>query len=308
VLLAAQAIPLWAEGATSLGAPLTAQAFLAGAIAFLLAMFHCLDDRAGEALTTLRPLLGTDDATFRELEYQLTTLPAWPTLLVSLMGIAVNLLLELMTGPYSPESLALYPVSRALLRVVYLACWWIMWAFLYHTVHQLIQIDRVHTRHTRVDLYRMDPLYAFSGVTALTAMSLTVLPYGFLLINQGLLLEPSAVGVVLPITALAFAAFLWPLAGTRRLVHRAKQRALEEAARRLRATFVDLHRRVDENDLGGIGGLESAISSLEMEMESLRAIPAWPWEPETMRWWVSALLLPLVLWIVQTILQGVVGR
>jgi hypothetical protein len=306
-LVAVQAIALWAEGATSVGSSLSAQAFLAGAIAFLLAMFHYLDDRAGEALMALRPLLRADDMTFRDLEYRLTTLPAWPALLASLAGIAVNVLLELMAGSYSPESLASYPVSRTLLRIAYFVCWWIMWVFLYHTVHQLIQIDRVYTRHTRVDLYRMDPLYAFSGVTALTAVSLTVLPYGFLLINQGLLLEPPALGVVLPMTALAFAAFLWPLAGIRRLVNRAKQRALEEAASRLRATFVDLHRRVDGSDLDGMGGLESAISGLQTEIESLRAIPAWPWDPETMRWWVSALLLPLVLWIVQAILQGVLG-
>jgi hypothetical protein len=307
ILFVAQAVVLWVEGVPSMGAPLAVQGFLAGAIAFLLGMFHFLDDKAGEALTTIRPLLKAEEGAFHELDYRLTTLPAWPALLVSLIGIGVNLLLELVTGPYTLESLASYPISRTLLRIVYLACWGVMWAFMYHTVNQLRQISRTYTRYARVDLYRIEPLYAFSGVTALTAVSLTVCPYGFLLVSGGALGDPSSLGYLLVMTALALTAFLWPLTGVRRLVYLEKERALEEAGRRYKATFAELHRRVDEQELAGMGDLNMTIMSLDAEIRSLGAIPTWPWQPDTMRWLLSALLLPLILWVVQAILQKVLG-
>jgi hypothetical protein len=307
VLIAVQVLVLWVEGVASMGASLAVQGFLAGAIAYLLGMFHLLDDKAGEALATLRPLLKTDEGTFHELNYRLTTLPARPTLLVSLIGIAGNMLLELVTGPYTLESLASYPISRTWMRIVYFVCWGIMWAFMYHTVNQLRQINRVYTQYARVDLCRIELLYAFSGVTALTAVSLTVCPYGFMLVNGGMLGDPSSLGYLLLMTALALVAFLWPLTGVRRLVYLEKMRALEEATRRFRAAFDDLHRRVDEKEFAGTSDLNMAIMSLDIEIKSLQAIPTWPWQPDTMRWLLSALLLPLILWVIQAVLQSVLG-
>jgi hypothetical protein len=307
VLFAVQAVVLWVEGVSPMSSPLSVQGFLAGAIAFLLGMFHLLDDKAGEALTTMRPLLKADEETLHELAYRLTTMSAWPALLVSLIGIGINLLLESVTGPYTLEPLASIPISRTLLRIGYLACWGVMWAFMYHTVSQLRQIHRTYTQYARVELYRIEPLYAFSGVTALTAVSLTVCPYGFLLVSGGVLGDPSALGYLLVMTALALTAFLWPLAGVRRLVYLEKERALQEAGGRYQAMFMELHRRVDEKELAGMGDLNMTVMSLDMEMKSLQAIPTWPWQPDTMRWLLSALLLPLILWVAQAILQKVLG-
>jgi hypothetical protein len=182
-----------------------------------------------------------------------------------------------------------------------------MWAFMYHTANQLRQINRIYTQYAQVDLCRIEPLHAFSGVTALTAVSLTVCPYGFMLVSGGVLGDPSALGYLLVMTVLALVAFLWPLTGVRRLVYREKQRALEEATRRLRATFDDVHRLVDEKELTGIGNVNMTIMTLDVEIRSLEAIPTWPWQPDTMRWLLSALLLPLILWVVQAILQRGVG-
>jgi len=57
VLLLVQAIVLWIEGTFPIGTFLPVQGFLAGVIAFWLVLFHYLDERAGAALTTLRPAL-----------------------------------------------------------------------------------------------------------------------------------------------------------------------------------------------------------------------------------------------------------
>ena len=129
-LFLAQAIVLWVEGAFPSGT-LPAFGYLAGAIAFILALFHYLDEWAGGALATLRPALNTGEQGYSELHYQLTKLPARSTLLASLAVLTTVLLTEVIGGgPYRLDALDTFPISANLLRVLYLLCWWVWGAFI----------------------------------------------------------------------------------------------------------------------------------------------------------------------------------
>ena len=55
--------------------------------------------------------------------------------------------------------------------------------------------------------------------------------------------------------------------------------------------------------LDQVGDLKTTLSTLEMELTSLRKIPTWPWEPETLRWLIGALVLPLGIWLIQYVFQ-----
>jgi hypothetical protein len=307
VLFAAQAATLWLEGAFDIGA-LAVLGFLTGMIAFFLILCHDLNARADSALATLRPILKADEKAYGELRYQVTTLPALPTLLASLIALGVALTIEAIgEGPYRVEALDPFAVSSRLLRVVYLVCWAFFGVFIYHTVHQLRQVYGIYTKHTQIDLFRMGPLYAFSGVAALSAVGLTIPPYGFTILAAVPLTQPSILIVILPITLLALLAFIWPMLGAHRLLVEEKGRLLQEATLRLEDTFVDLHRRVDDKAFEGIDGLNTAMVSLERELKAIGGIPTWPWQPETVRGLVTAVLLPLGLWIVQFVLQSILN-
>jgi hypothetical protein len=166
----------------------------------------------------------------------------------------------------------------------------------------LRQVYRIYTRHTRISLFNMGPLYALSGVTALTAVGFIIPPYGFLALNP-ILLDPITFAYMLPITGLALAAFIWPLLGVHRLLAAEKEQRLGEAAQRFQATIAELHQRIDEGALDKMDGLNKAMSSLQIERKTLDAIPTWPWEPETVRLLITALALPLGLWFAQYVLQ-----
>jgi hypothetical protein len=86
-----------------------------------------------------------------------------------------------------------------------------------------------------------------------------------------------------------------------------KERLLGEAALRFEAAIAGLHQRMDSGKLEGMTDLNMAIASLELEQNALNRIPTWPWQPETVRWLVTALVLPLGLWIIQFVLQRVLG-
>jgi len=309
-LLLVQALVLWVEGPFPVGTFFPVQLFMAGLVGYFLALFEYLDNRAAAALTTLRPALKAAEEEYGRLRYQLTMLPARPTLLASVVTLFIATVLDNLPGaPSSFEALAAdSPTSAALAYFIYLITWCMFGAFIYHTIRQMRLINRIYTRHTRINLFRMGPLYAFSGLSALMAVGLTVPPYGFMAINQEILYDPRSVGVVFLVTVLAAVTFAWPLLGIHRLLVKEKERLLEESSRRLEATIVDLHQRVDSAELEGMMDLNMAIASLQIEQQALSRIPTWPWEPETVRLLITALVLPLVLWGAQIALQFFTGR
>ncbi|MCP4541049.1 MAG: hypothetical protein GY832_28265 [Chloroflexi bacterium] len=308
VLFLAQVIVLRVEGA-SLGVTLPMQGFIAGVIAFILALCHYLDARASTALETLRPALNTSEKEYDDLHYRLTTLPARSTVLLSLVAFLTPFLIESIGNePYRLEALAPFPISANLFRLLYLICWGVFGTLFYHTVHQLRLINRIYTEHTRINLFRMMPLYAFASLTAFTAGSLTVIPYAFFYVNRiSFMNDSGALVTVLVIQFLAIVAFVWPQLGIHRLQDAEHARLLDEINRRYETITTELHRRVDAGELQNIGDLNTAMSSLEMERQTLARISTWPWQPETVRWLVTALVLPLGLWLVQYFLQRVLG-
>jgi hypothetical protein len=117
-------------------------------------------------------------------------------------------------------------------------------------------------------------------------------PYGFVALIPGALSDPITVAYMLPITALALVAFVWPLLGIHRLLADEKARLLDEHALRFEATIAQLHQRVDNGELDGLESLDTALSTLQTGRDVLNGIPTWPWHPETVRLLFTALALP----------------
>jgi hypothetical protein len=303
-----QLMILWLEGALDDGYVPLVQGYLLGAATFFLVLFHYLSRLADSSLAALRPALTVSKDEYEGLHHQLTRLPWGTSILASLIALGFVLLSERILVPFQPEALNPYPTSAGILRVIYLVAWWVFGAFAYHTGHQLRTINRIYSRHTQVDLFHLKPLYAFSNYSALTAMSLAAIPYGWMAINHGdWTAELITLTVMVGITLLAVAAFAWPQFGIHRLAIAEKDRLLDEANKRLKATLEELHTRIDAGALESLHELSSAVSSLKTEVGILEEIPTWPWRPETVRWLASALLLPLGLWLVQLILQRIFG-
>jgi len=309
VLFSLQIAVFWSEGAYPVGVFLPAHALLATMIPLYLALLHYLDDKAGAALAVLRPALRVNEGgEYSGLRHQLTTLPARPTLLASLVGVPLVLLLnrsELVEKPSSFVALAGSPISTTLTLCIYMIVWWVVGAFIYHTVHQLRVIHLIYTRYTRVDLARMKPLYAFSALTAITAVALTASTYVWLAVNAGMLADRVALLITLPITALALVAFAWPLLGVHRLLVEEQHRRLDEVAQLFKTVTAELHRRLAEGEFEEMDDLGKALANLETERQMLRRTATWPWESETVRLLVTALALPLGLRFAEFVLQRI---
>jgi hypothetical protein len=158
-----------------------------------------------------------------------------------------------------------------------------------------------------VHLFAQRPLYAFSSVTAVTAGVLALAAYGWTALNPDNLTELYSMGGVVVIPMLALVVSTWPLLGTRRILYRQKAQRLDAVSLRDEAVYAEIHHCIEHKESEKLDELTKILSVLETERNTLDSISTWPWQPDTLRYLATALLLPLLLWIIQFVVQLIVG-
>ncbi len=179
----------------------------------------------------------------------------------------------------------------------------ILGTLIYHTIHQLRMINRIYAAHTHLNLYRLQPLYAFSIPTALTAGGLALYDYAWFATAPELLSQPASLMLGAFFALAAAVTFALPLLGIHERLVAEKRRMLAECSARFETTVTMLHRRVDRKALRQMDDFNKALASLEIEQAVLRRIPTWPWEPGTARGLAATLGLPILIWLIQFGLQ-----
>jgi hypothetical protein len=110
----------------------------------------------------------------------------------------------------------------------------------------------------------------------------------------------------LGLIGLAVASFILPL----RVMHgglvQSKLQLLDEMQDRLKQTLARIHATVVADDLSRADELNKTLTSLLAERDVLLHLPTWPWSTGTFRGFASAVLLPIVIWLVIRVLERVV--
>jgi len=270
---------------------------------FSLALQRHLARVASEALDRFRPLL--DGATeIEDLRYRLMVAPRREVLVVwalTTWGTVSNAVV----APANFEIVGLGPVEAAVL--VGYAC---LVGFSYSTlvlqvVRQLALVDRIHREAARVNLLDASPLQAFSRLTAQASLGLltlaavlatTTLPE-FAAASTSEVATALAAGLYVAIAVAAVAAFVLPLYGLHRRIATEKERLETEAGARLTSLLAALHADAAGLDLSRADGLNKLLGSAFAEREVLARLPTWPWQAATIRAFASALLLPVVIYV-----------
>ncbi len=300
-LILFQILFLWLDGGLAQAEVLLpVMIFNAFLIAFGLALVHLLDNQAVAALDSMRPVLEMTGPEFDDLQFRLSTLPSRPTLVVGLAVLAFLLLSEqLWVVPVRFAALEQLPVFAVVFQIMDKSPAIVFGAFLYHTARQLRLVHTINSDYVRINLFNLGPLQAFSRLTATTAVGLVVGVYGWMLINPDLLADPASIVSLAVITALAVGVFVWPLYGAHRLIEMEKRKALHEIDLRFEAAFARFDQGLDGVDYPAVERLHQTIASLEIRHRRIAAIPTWPWRPETARFALGAIALPLILTILQ---------
>jgi hypothetical protein len=258
-----------------------------------------LDRVAVQSLGAFRPLLNPkeDEAGLR---YQLTTMPALPALLAGLLWLLYFIAL----AHYNPiEEFKGRPVLTPVFLLAGSAAYALGGVFYYHTWHQLRLVHRMHAGARSFNLFRLAPIFAFSRLTARTgAIFLLLISLTYILFPYPLTDIRALASYLLQIllATLAFVVPLWPthqrLAAEKRRLQDAAGARMEDALHRLHASLPG----IDSQELVGI---KTGLESLLLERKVLDEIPTWPWQAATFRGVLTALLLPLLLLVIQQLLE-----
>jgi hypothetical protein len=278
-------------------------------------LMHYLDRSALTALERFRPALKAGEMRLSTIRFRMTTMPTIPALIATIVGVILYFII------FSPTTISTsmpdFRLSFSTISfVTVMANFLIMWAFygllIYHTIHQVAVIRDVFSKHTIADLFDKEPLYAFSNITGVTAMVLLLNSYGWMwgLVVGGALETnlTSALGVNAFFAVLSLFLFIWPLWGAHRLLVEVKRDALQSNAALMRKAIGELHANVENSQIEKIGEWQNALVALDLERTRLESVPTWPWRPEALRGLIAALVVPIIVWFMQFLLERVLGN
>lgn len=304
ILLIVTHAAAWADGTLTPG---TLDLYLSSLAIYpvvpLVAIYY-LDIKASAALDEMRPALSAGDD-LELLRYRITTMPPVAALIWSGIGLAFAFI-------YVAFGLAIPvqqggPAVRAVDMTIALVAFPLISVLFFHTVRQLRLIGDIQRQIPTIDLFQLRPLYAFSGVTSRSGLLILALAYVSAATDPStfVLTNPTIFAFVVVATVLAIATFILPLLGTQHRIAKEKADALAEVNSDLKSVLSEVSRRARSGDLTDADAVNKHLASAIAQRDLVARIPTWPWEPTTLRGFVTAVVLPIALWLVFRVLERV---
>lgn len=269
---------------------------------YFVALTHFLDGQALVALAKFRQVLSINEASYQQLAYGLTTIPARGAWLATVLALIPGAIVTI-TDPSDPFIRSGSPIAITVTLVASIFTLACVFIFAYHTIRQLRMIDQIHRLATKINPFHAGPLYAFSELTSRTGIGLIFFAYFIVLVSgpdpYSLLLYV----IIASIALVAIAAFVLPLLGMHERLKQEKAKLQAEVNHGIEVAHQELQERVQTRNFVGIDDLDKVISSLLSLREVAAKLSTWPWQAETLRGFVSALLLPVLIWILTTFLE-----
>jgi len=253
------------------------------------------------ALIKFRAALDIPQEEFDQLAHRFTQVPARTGWLITLVAAIFSILVISLLASYQRSGLSVlvfFATSVFMLSLVLF--------FFYYLVHALRMTVRLYERVERVNIFHPEPLYAFSGLTSRLGIFFVIAIMLSYLTNIAFSETPQ-VGSFFFYTSinlsLAVLAFILPLGGIHRKLEDAKELASRENDRRLDEAYRALHERNDRKDFAGMADFHHSIEALLAFRSEIKSLSTWPWGPGTLRSFITALLLPIVLWVAQQLIS-----
>lgn len=305
-LMLAETVIKWIDGAYPAGTIFPIHAVHTGLPLYVLATAHYLDSLAADKMGAFRSVFVGDATAYERLHYELTTTPARGALVATMIGAVSGALVSMLLPASITQAQKLFtsPAATVLEVTIMTVLWALLATVMYRTVRQLRIVSRIYAQHTHIDLFRLGPLYAFSTLTARTALSIMFALYVWFAVDPSpLLANVPFAGAVALFGLAAIVTFARPLLDLHELLSQEKRRLQDENGEQIKHIVAELHRTAASGEYAQAAQIEAVMNSLVAEREVLEKLRTWPWETETARLVVTATLLPMLLWLIQRLLE-----
>jgi hypothetical protein len=306
VLVAYDNVSLWLTGTQPVGSVSTDGIAGLAYGPYSIAAAHYFTRVAGRAIEVFRPASGLSDADYAARRYTLVTLPAgrlWLALLIGSIVALGSVAFAPAAGlaPYGGTSLRALVVLGPAVLFGYAMFPIVVW----QTARQLREVALLHRDATAIDLFDAAPIYAFSRLTGQIGLAFVFVGYYSLTVNAafqaGNLISLAIVGSTVAVGVACFIVPLWGIHG--RLV--AEKTALVRGVNlRAQAVQQELYRRIDASNLAGVKDVTDALGGIHTTREQIARLPTWPWPPQVLRGFLSAILLPVIVFLLSRYVGG----
>jgi hypothetical protein len=268
-----------------------------------LAIMTYLDRLSLSALVAFSPLLEAEELRRTHLRYKFANMPARGVLLSGLFWVIIYAIFILITYEAFFTGYGIGTVLSVVIILVGLFTYFTGSAIYYHSLRKLRLVNDTVKLARQFNLFQLDPVYAFSRVTSQIGIAWMLLLSLTLLIFPIRLAPVPVLSLLVVQILLALAAFVLPLWIVNRRLVAEKRRLVSELNQRLQATIERLHRDIDESRLEQMSQLNDGMASLMAERGVLNSIHTWPWRSGTLTGFLSAVGLPIVLFILQLVIE-----
>jgi hypothetical protein len=302
-------VALWIDGVLDVGR--TEPLWWANAVwTFMsLAIIHYTRGFARRAVERFAPLVADRKEELAGIAYRMTHMPAAAVNLLSL-GLLVFFVMAIRSDPGFIHPQIFSPVAYLLggAAVIFSYSMGILMAV--HLFRQLYFVTRAYALVKDVNVFHQQPLYALSDLTMRVSLFM-VLILTFNYANTALYATSSSLAISateanvnvvfsIALSVLIVLAFILPLWGIHLRLAEAKGEVMEENSMQIEGARQKLYTAISKDDFARVEGLDNATSSLYREREQLAGISTWPWAPGTLRNLLSAVFIPMLLWLLQT--------
>lgn len=299
---------LWVSGRLPIGSIDVTVATGAVYGPYVLAVFAITNRVALRALDAFWPATGWPDSERLRWAYRFVTLPRG----VDLVALAIGIPISIGAFLSAPASFLGAPETRWYLAAAFLPSMILGYTgfplIVLHTLRQLRLVMQIHREATAIDPFDREPVYAFSRLTVVTGLAYVLIGYYGLAVNGAF-----QAGNLVSIVTLAgsfvigMVTFIVPLWGIHdRLVHE-KALLLAHAERQLGKVAAEMDRRIDTGAFGTTKEITDTLAGVTVLRERVARLPTWPWPPNLLRGFLSALLIPVLVYIASRVIGGQVG-
>lgn len=299
----------WNDGVYQTGILNVSDLVMSATGIFFIALIQYLDQWAGKKLELFRNSMTATEQEFDALAYQLSTLPPVPALIASLITLSFGAATFLLSpDSYGFLNLNLSSLSGGLQLINFLFSWFVFGVLCFHAYRQLYLGSQAISKYIPINLFNLDPIYAFAGLTLRTALGWLIMAYAWALTTPHLLGNIIIIGTILFMQVVAILTFVLPLLNAHSRIVNKKDEFLHEIGRRLEVIIDKMSKSTDPLEKEDIIQLRETLTTLTMAEDRLRKLPTWPWRAGTANSLVSAILIPNAIWIFQIILERYVFR
>lgn len=272
-----------------------------------LAIITYSDSVSLQALSTFSPLLDVEEIEMEKLRYEFTTMPSRDVILAGFAWGIVYVILMYASFDAFNTSYRFDTFFSTVLLLEGLIAYLTGSGIYYHSFRQLSLVNRTVKMARQFNMFQLDPVYAFSRVTSLIGVSWMIMLSLTLLLFPIQFVSGLTLTILILQVVLAVAAFILPLWFVHLRLESEKIGLLAELNRQVESTTTRLHRCIDENEMGPVTQLKDAMLGLTAERDVLNDMPTWPWQSGTLTGFLSATILPIVLFLIQLAIQKLIG-